>query len=201
MVTPAIVWHRLGEVQRQEAIVRLTHAIRYLIVLASCALALSGCASLKVDSFLERGADLNQYRSYAWGPADRWSTGDPRLDNNTVFGNRVRSQVEKHLTTKGLELTASTLPDLFLHYHISVSQRIDVRTLDNASPPTEDSGPSVFVYDAGTLVIEVLDARSARVLWRGWAEGSFEGLIDDQALLEARVDQAVQQILQRLPRV
>jgi hypothetical protein len=195
-----VIGHRLGDVQRQEAIVRLTRAIRYVIVLASFAVALNGCASLKVDSFLERGADLNQYRSYAWGPADRWSTGDPRLDNNTVFGNRVRSQVERHLAAKSLELTTSTSPDLFLHYHISISQRIDTRTLDNAAP-TEDSGPSVFVSDAGTLLIEVLDARSARVLWRGWAEGSFEGLIDDQALLEARVDQAVRQILLRLPRV
>ncbi len=177
-----------------------TLPVRKLIALTSCALALNACASLKVNSFLERGADLNQYRTYAWGPADTWSTGDPRLDNNTVFANRVRSQVEKHLTAKGLEATTSALPDVFVHYHLNMSQRLDVRTLDGNPTTAEDSGNRAYIYDAGTLMVELIDARSARVVWRGWAEGSFDGMIDNQALLEARVDEAVQKILQRLPR-
>ena len=40
---------------------------------------------MRVDSFTERGVDIRQYRTYEWGPADTFSTGDPRLDNNRFF--------------------------------------------------------------------------------------------------------------------
>ncbi len=59
---------------------------------AAAALLLSaGCASVTVGSFAERGADLGQYHTYAWAPGDGVTTGDPRLDNNRFFEDRVRA--------------------------------------------------------------------------------------------------------------
>jgi hypothetical protein len=37
-------------------------------------------------------------------------------------------------------------------------------------------------------------------VWRGWARGSLDGAINDQAWLEERVDEAVARIMERLPR-
>jgi hypothetical protein len=37
-------------------------------------------------------------------------------------------------------------------------------------------------------------------VWRGWIEGSLDGVIDHQDWLDARVDDAVTRILQQLPR-
>jgi hypothetical protein len=56
------------------------------------------------------------------------------------------------------------------------------------------------VYDAGTLLIDLVDARTNRLVWRGWAEGSVDGVIDNQEWMEARIDEAVTRILERLPR-
>ena len=58
------------------------------------------------------------------------STGDPRLDNNRFFDERVRTQIEKELAATGLERTASATPDLLVHYHASITQGIDIRDLD-----------------------------------------------------------------------
>ena len=55
------------------------------------------------------------------------------------------------------------------------------------------------VYDAGTLVIDLVDARTKTLVWRGWAEGSLEGVIDNQASMEAHIDRAVARVLQQLP--
>jgi len=38
------------------------------------------------------------------------------------------------------------------------------------------------------------------LIWRGWAEGSIEGVIDNQTWMESRIDEAVAKILERLPR-
>ena len=55
------------------------------------------------------------------------------------------------------------------------------------------------VYDAGTLFVDLVDTRAKTLVWRGWAEGSMDGAIDDQAAMDARVDDAVMRILRRLP--
>jgi hypothetical protein len=44
-----------------------------------------------------------------------------------------------------------------------------------------------------------VDPRSNRLIWRGWAEGSFEGVIDNQEWLEKRIDETVARIMDRLP--
>jgi hypothetical protein len=57
-----------------------------------------------------------------------------------------------------------------------------------------------FVFDAGTIVIDLIDARTHRLVWRGWEEGSIDGLVDNQAWMEQRIDQSVARIIEQLPR-
>lgn len=167
-------------------------------VAALCALSLAACAAITVRSYSERGFDVGRYRTYAWGPADSHGTGDPRLDNNEFFEARVRQQVERQLTLRGFEKTAAP-PDLLVHYHASFSQKMDLAEVDRQYSPCPPDDCRPFVYDAGTLVVDLVDARAKTLLWRGWAEGSMEGAIDNQPWLEARVDDAVARILRRLP--
>ena len=56
-----------------------------------------------------------------------------------------------------------------------------------------------LIRGAGTLFIDLVDRRTNRLVWRGWAAGSIEGLIDDQAWLEKRIDETVARIMLRLP--
>lgn len=170
--------------------------------LALAALVLTGCATMSVNSYTERGIDFRQYRTYKFGPADTVSTGDPRLDNNPFFNQRVQADVDKELAARGFEKT-STRPDLLVHYHVSISQRIEGTQvgdtlLERNDCDTRECGP--YVYEAGTLLIDFVDARTKRVVWRGWAEGSVDGLIDNQAWMEKRVDDSVRRILEKLPR-
>ena len=126
------------------------------------------------------------------------STGDPRLDNNRFFDERVRMQVEKQLARHGFEPTTSATGDLLVHYHASITQRIDIAELDPDG--NGDVGRRSEVYDAGTLFIDLIETRTNKLVWRGWAEGSFDGVIDQQAWMEERIDDAVTRILQKLPR-
>jgi hypothetical protein len=158
---------------------------------------LTACA-IAVGSYADRTKDLSAYRTYAWGPADTAGTGDPRLDNNRFFDERIRQQVEARLSARGFEKTEAAAPDLLVHYHASFSQKIDVRELDSSyASGIVEHDP--VVYDAGTIFIDLVDARARTLVWRGWAEGTMDGVVDDQALMEARVDDAVMRILQRLP--
>jgi hypothetical protein len=170
-----------------------------LAALALSGLVVAGCASMRTSSYVQRGFDIRQYRSYAWGPEEARSTGDPRLDNNRFFDEHVRARVDHALAGKGFEKATSRTPDLLVHYHASIKQQIDVRDLDPGVRYCEESDCGPYVYDAGTLFVDLIDARTNALVWRGWAEGRLDGAIDDQDWMEARVEEAVARILERLP--
>jgi hypothetical protein len=171
-----------------------------LVGVAVLALAAGGCRSMNVSSYEARGVDFAQYRSYSWAPSDRLSTGDPRLDNNPFFQRRLQAGVEQKLAARGFERRAAGTPDLVVHYHASVNQRIDVNGVDREFGHCEAEECRPFVYEAGTIVLDLVDARTNRLVWRGWARDSLDGVIDDQAWLEQKVDEAVTKIMETLPR-
>jgi hypothetical protein len=167
-----------------------------LVAVALGAIALSGCAVKTVHSYVERGVDLNRYQRYSWGPEARTATGDPRLDNNEIFQQQVRAAVDKQLATKGFEKTTSGSPDLLVHYHASVEQRIDLRDKEPSTPCPECKP---FIYDAGTLVVDLVDPDTSKVLWRGWSERNIDGAVDDQRWMKEEIDKTVARIFEDLP--
>ena len=174
--------------------------LRVLGQLASLAIvALSAaCASTGVNSYVERGVDFASYQTYRWDVPDRLATGDPRLDNNPFFQERVMAAVDRELATRGFEKVASGESEVILHYHASVEQQLDVNTSHADNGFCTDCEP--YIYDRGTLVIDFVDPKTEKLIWRGWAEGSVDGVIDNQKLMEERIDSAVARILDRLPR-
>ena len=108
---------------------RLTRAPS-LAAVTLIAMVLNGCATVRVNSYLERGADFRQYRTYAWGPADAFSTGDPRLDNNRFFSERVEKAVDQQLASRGFEKRESGASDVLIHVHARIDQRIESDAID-----------------------------------------------------------------------
>ena len=144
------------------------------IILAMTALVLTGCATMNVSSHVLRGADFTQYRTFEWGPADALPTGDPRLDRDPFFQDHVQGAVEKGLAGRGFARVSVGTPDLLIHYHANISRRIDINWLDRERGYCYDDacGVRTVEKEAGTLVLDVIDARTNRLVWRGWAQHS-----------------------------
>lgn len=176
----------------------ITRLGRFTVLVLS-ALILTGCASMNVNSYVERGIDIRQYHTYDWGAPGIFSTGDPRLDNNRFFDERVRTRVEKVLASRGFTKTTSGTPDLLVHYHANVTQEIDIRNIDREYAYCDAADCRPYLYDTGTLFVDLVDPSTNKLVWRGWAEGSVDGVIDNQEWMEARIDDAVTRILERLP--
>jgi len=182
--------------------VRRTHGLRLAlsVVVGVLAAAAASCASMRVSSYLAKDADLARYHSYTWAPSDRLSTGDPRLDNNPFFQERLQSSVDRQLGARGFAREAVTSPDLVVHYHASVSQELDVNNTDREFGHCDAGDCRPLLYEAGTIVVDLVDARTNKLVWRGWANDSIDGVIDNQDWLEDKIDQAVNRIMQQLPR-
>ena len=78
-----------------------------------------------------------------------------------------------------------------------MTQEINTQLIDQEFCAEGDCRP--FVYDAGTLVVDLVDPATSTLVWRGWADSAFGELINDQTAMELRIDESVAQILARLP--
>jgi hypothetical protein len=156
---------------------------------------------MSVSSHVDRTQNFAVYRTFDWGPADALPTGDPRLDGDPFFKDHVQGSVERGLARRGIELTSSG-PDLLIHYHANISERIDVNQTDHAYAecPTADCPSAPVWYEAGTLVLDFMDAHTNRLVWRGWAQNSVEDMLRDQDKMATTIDRAVDEMLRQLPR-
>ena len=174
-----------------------------LITAVAAALAVAGCATtMSVSSHVERGIDFAHYRTYDWGPADALPTGDPRLDKDPFFKDHFQGAVEKALATKGLGWSTPRMSDLLIHYHANISERIDVDRMDTERGYCAGDGctPPVVEHEAGTLVLDVIDARTNRLIWRGWAQRGVKDMLENQDTMARLIDEAVARMFARFPR-
>jgi hypothetical protein len=182
--------------------------MRDLTMTVILSMTLAGCATMTVSSHIERGVEFIDYVTYDWGPRDQFPVGDPRLDNNQFFRDYLEGAIEKQMAANGYErVAAGAAPDLLLHYHASVNQRLDVYGADLAHGyyvpgqyPGYPGQSQVVEFEQGTLMLDIVDARTNRVIWRGWAQDSMSGVIDDQRRLEKQVDEGVTKMMLLLPR-
>ena len=179
---------------------RAIQTLGALIVASSCLVA--GCAPMRVSSHVDRDRDFTRYRTFDWGPADALPAGDPRLERDAFFQDHIQGAIERNLAARGFERAAATAtPDVRVHFHAVIDRRIAANQLDSQSGycSRNDCQAGVSDYEEGTLVIDLIDVRTNRLVWRGWAQDSVEGVLDNQGRLARKIEQAVRLMFARLP--
>jgi hypothetical protein len=121
-------------------------------------------------------------------------------------GPTIVRSVEATLGAKGYRPEASR-PDFVVRWDVSIGS--GQRTTTMETPVFRDVGPRSAAsssvppmvtrqYREGTLILDVVDAGSDKVVWRGSAQAELTGASDPGAR-EARIREAVRGILERFP--
>lgn len=172
-------------------------------VMAVLGLTVSACATMNVSSHVVQGLDFTQYHSWQWAPADALPASDARLDN-PFFQDHFQGEVERALALRGLVQTRTDadMPDLLVHYHANVAPKLAVNRGDQTSGACydEDCTVRVFENEVGTMMLDVIDAHTNRLVWRGWAQTSISGVLDRPNRLQSRIHKAVKGMFAMFPR-
>lgn len=169
---------------------------RLLVLVLAMALSAAACATMEVNSYVGPGGLVAPPRTYDWGFDEVQPTGDPRLDNNEFFEQRVRSAIDAQLARRGWRKTADA-PSVLVHFHVSATEDLMFVGADTAAGPCTDC--KAEIYDSGTLLVDIVSGRDERLVWRGWARDNVSGLVDNQKWLDAKVDQTVSRIFTKWP--
>jgi uncharacterized protein DUF4136 len=176
----------------------------------------AACApSPKIGYDFDRSADFTAYHSYAWLSGDQEKTGDRRADSSAV-DMRIRIAVGTQLRLKGYKALPGGKPDFYVAYHIGLkdsspsistpyysdgmaghafTHAADTRSAGTSTSAVNEPPPS---YLTGSLLIDIIDAASQKLVWRGSAAGEVDpGLTSQQR--DERTKAIVQSILSKFP--
>ncbi len=59
--------------------------------------------------------------------------------------------------------------------------------------------PASREFEAGTIIVDVIDARTNRLVWRGWAQDSVDAALEDRDRLVRMVDDGVARMFATFP--
>lgn len=168
---------------------------------------LAGCAATPRHEF-DQAANFAELRTFSWLSPEHGdrevSVSHPVLDS-PLLGQRVRQAATRELQERGY-VAVEENPDFFVTYHTAERQEERSRSgtymsLGYGRGHSPFFGSSVLLdltprsFQEGTLIIDVVDARSDELVWRGWNDA----VLSQRNFDQQRVNEAVDFILSAFP--
>jgi hypothetical protein len=156
----------------------------------------TAAAAQEVTYDFDQSADFSRLQSYVW------VRGTPV--NDEFNHRRIVEAIDAQLAAKGLHRAeAGERPDVLIAYHAAFAENLEVHALSSGwggyrFAPGRSGTARVEEVLVGTLVVDVIDARSGSTLWRGTASRE----IDVKASPEKReknVNRATEKLFKNYP--
>ena len=179
--------------------------MRIVVRIACChfylsVLLLTACGSTKIGYDYDRTADFRGYRTYDWR-ANQQASGDARLDNSLLDG-RIRAAVAAELESKGFSTALTGTPDFYVAYHAGLKDLMKGSSTQNyigdMAHGTYTTINDIQSYKEGTLLIDMIDASSNRLVWQGSALAEVTPGMDPDKR-DKRINHIIHEMLEHFP--
>ena len=184
----------------------LAHPVALLAASFVLLLGPSGCspaARVGVTNDFDHAVNFRAFKTWAWYPQQpKDAEGGPAKGYESFLDKRMRAAVAAEMTAKGLtEVTSS--PDIYIAYSARVEDKQQVSPYYNGLGYPYGYGygyygrgyAPVTQYKAGTVVIDIIDARRKELAWRGTGQAQ----VDQNTIDEAETHRIVNGILSTYP--
>ena len=162
----------------------------FKVILLTC-LAAAGAWAQKITVEFDQAADFGKYKTFNIRDG-QLNSRNPAL-NSELVKKRIESDIERHLTARGLEMTSGRA-DLNVRYRFGSARKAEIERY-----PAGWRGLGTRVvrvpYTEGTLVIDLRDGGARSLVWRGIASEEKS----DGAKIEGKLDDMVRKAIERYP--
>lgn len=178
------------------------------ILLVVCA----ACSTLSVNTDYNPAYDLTRLRTYAWLDNGQVPSNDARINNDLII-DRVRTAVENTLVAKGYVKTEAASADFMVSWLGAIDKTLQVETIDHFYSPYGYGAlardpfwngamqtPTAREYEMGTLVVDILDPKQHKLIWRSTGKDYLKSKKDPEAVTEG-INKAITAIMKDFPAV
>jgi len=175
---------------------------RLSLRLALAALALAGCSSVDITRDYDKSFDFKALKTYDWAaPSGNAAAAGPEaaLFHSGIVEKHIHNAVNAELAAKGMSRTSSD-PDFYVASHLGTEQKINVTSHGYGYGYRWGGygGVDVRQYTQGTLVLDLIDAKSKELVWRGVATKALASNPDPEKA-EQRIREIIQEMLADYP--
>ena len=169
-------------------------------VLGMTLLAGSTTAFAATHSDYTKSFPLHMLKSFAFKDQRRISR-DP-LANNDIWANDVKNAIRSDLSRQGYVEATDGHPDFYVAFYVGLQDRYDMQALGYGVPVFHRRGwwgwPGGYdvwavPYTQSTLIVDVIDARTNQLVWRGYDSDTLNAGKPEKTL-----DSAVDHVMSRL---
>ena len=171
------------------------------IAMSICALALTMAAAAmaqQVETTVDRSADFSKYKTFKIEVATPWG--------NSIGEKNVVEELAAAFAAKGWTRDTGESPDVHILVHGATEEKKQLNTFYTGGygmgyygwgwGGVGSSTTTVSEYTEGTLVIDIFDASTKTLVWRGVAQ---DELKKKQAKREKQAERAIQKLLKDFP--
>lgn len=167
---------------------------RFLVpaVLTVLTLSVAGRAFDQVHTDYDKKADFSHYKTYSWIKVQT---------SNPLWEQRIKDAVDPEMQAKGFQKVDSG-GDMALTAVGSTRDQQEYNTFYNGLGPWwwrgfgNEATTTVTTYRIGTLVLDMFDAQSHRLIWRGTAS---DMLSEKPSKNEKKLDKVIAKMFEKFP--
>ena len=181
------------------SLARLTSIISFLII--------SACSGIPVSQDFEQSFDFSSLKTFAWDANEdnQWGIAS----SNELVDRRIRSAIENTLTARQFSQVDAAKAEFLVLYNVVVEQRISSSNVSGGISVGRSTrgrhgsiglstGSQIRTYEQGTLLIDVIDVASDKLVWRGTSAQTLPDLSDPQRLTD-HINATVAAIFEQFP--
>jgi len=171
------------------------HLSKWFAAIFLCLLTMSLVAfGQNVSTDYDHSADFSRYTTYAWL--------HPPMFDDPLMRQRVEDAVNRELSEKGLRMVSDPgKATLGIVVNGATQEKHTLQTFYDGFPGWTWNGfgtatTYVDTYEVGTLVVDLFDTGTKRIVWRGVAT---QTLSEKPAKNSKKVDKAITKLFEKYP--
>jgi hypothetical protein len=163
----------------------------------------AGCSGMNISADFDPTAvdKMKAYKTYSWLPAPQTR----KRSNDQFIAKRINAAAENALRKKGMERALSGSPDFLVGWHGAVDSKLQYSTVNTYYGygwgywgGAGTSQTYATEYHEGSLIIDIVDAKTNELVWRGVAQAEVYPQSDPD-YRNQQIDSAVSKILSQFP--
>lgn len=170
------------------------HKMRIVTCATTACLVLIGTVlfAQSVTYDFDRSANFSRFKTYAWV---RGTNLDDQLNHQ-----RIMRAVDSQLGARGFsKVEAASNPDVLVAYHASFDKNLQINAFGSGPRIGLRSGTAtVEEIVVGTLAIDMIDAQTRNVIWRGLASKELDAKASPEKK-EKNINKAAEKIFRNYP--
>lgn len=178
----------------------MKRSFQSLVLPAWVALLVASCSTYDYNHDFDPAVDFSKYKTYMWMQAA--DPGQPHPTGmNELLEKRFVAAIDANMAAKGYTKTDAAPADFIVHFMGTTAEKVDFTSYYTGwgyygwYGGTQVEARS---YTEGTIIIDVFDAQTKSMAWRG----TVTGVLDPSATPEERnmrIEEVVAGVMQRFP--